>query len=126
MKTDRSDGGLILMMGAVLAAATVHAETGFDQHLTGDWAGARTALLERGFSVEAFNTSDAFRTIRGGLSPGYAVSNEFELIVAADLASLRGWPGATLYLHTASSAGRAPVELSGSIHEPSDLVDDKA
>ncbi|MFW5815315.1 MAG: carbohydrate porin [Wenzhouxiangella sp.] len=105
-------------------AGTAHSNEVFDEHLTGDWGGKRTAWLERGVRVEAFNTSDGFRGIRGGLGDGSAVSNEFELIFAADLAALFGWAGGTFYVHAAGSGGREPADLSGSVHEPSDLVDD--
>lgn len=126
MTKSRSAGGSSLILGALMVFGTLQAQTVFDEHLTGDWRGARTALLERGVNIEGFNTTDGFRGIRGGLSTDAAVSNEFELVLATDLASLFGWPGAMLYLHTAGSGGRAPVELSGTVHEPSDLVDDKA
>ena len=126
MITSRSDGLALLTAGAVLLAGAAQAEEFFDDRLTRDWGGQRTALLERGLSIEAFNTTDGFRAIRGGLSRGSAVSNEFELVLAADLAALSGWPGAMLYLHTAGSGGRSPAELSGTVHEPSDLVEDKA
>lgn len=115
-----------LLAGAALMTATAHAREVFDAHLSGDWGGKRTAWLERGVGIEAFNTTDGFYSIRGGLRDGLAVSNEFELTATADLAALFGWAGATVYLHSAGSGGREPVELSGSIHEPSDLVDDEA
>lgn len=124
MKKCRSDGVYGLTAAALLVAGTAQAGEIFEEHLSGDWGGARTAWLERGVSVEAFNTSDGFRGIRGGLSDGSAVSNEFELITTADLAALFGWAGATLYFHAAGSGGQEPADLSGSVHEPSDLVDD--
>jgi porin len=122
----RSDGVSLLLAGAIFFIGTAQAREVFDDHLTGDWGGKRTAWLEQGVSIEAFNTTDLFRGVQGGLSDGSAVSNEFELVTTADLAALFGWPGARLYLHTAGSGGREPADLSGSIHEPSDLVDDDA
>ncbi|MEE4638924.1 MAG: carbohydrate porin, partial [Wenzhouxiangella sp.] len=126
LNTSRLAAVSALLAGALLMTGIAHGREVFDDHLTGDWRGKRTAWLEQGINLEAFNTSDGFWSIQGGLSDGTAFSNEFELITTADLAALFAWPGATLYLHTAGSGGREPVELSGSIHEPSDLVDDDA
>lgn len=126
MLESRSTGKSGLVVAALMMCGTIQAQPAFDDHLSGDWGGTRTALLAHGVALDLFNTTDAFGSIRGGIADGVVFSNAFEAVLSADLMPLLGWPGARVYLHTIGSGGRAPVELSGSIHEPSGLADDDA
>jgi len=107
------------------AAADPEAEPEFEDTLTRDWDGARTALLDRGVHVEAENMTDVFASIRGGASDESSVSNLFEVAVTAELETLAGLPGGTFFLHGFGAHGDDPAEASGTIHAPGDLAEDE-
>jgi porin len=68
-----------------------------DDHLTGDWAGARSDLAARGISFDLTVTSDITRNLRGGLSTNaLAFQYLFLASVTAETEPLFGWRGGTI------------------------------
>jgi porin len=116
----------LLIAAMTLATGTLPAEDAFDGTLTGDWGGARTALLERGVMVEAANTTDLFASVDGGVSDDDTVSNLFELAVTADMGTLAGLEGGTLFFLGLGTHGDDPGGSSGTAHAPSNLAADDA
>jgi len=98
----------------------------FAEPLLRDWGGARTALLNRGVRVEAANTTDVFASADGGVSEESTVSNLFELAVAADMETLAGLRGGTLFFLGLGTHGDDPAEAAGTVHAPSNLAADDA
>lgn len=115
-----------LAAALALAMGTTAAEEAFDDTLTRDWGGARTALLERGILVEAANTTDLFASVDGGVSGESTVSNLFELAVTADTEALVGLRGGTLFFLGLGTHGDDPGSASGTVHAPSNLAADDA
>jgi carbohydrate-selective porin OprB len=61
-------------------------------HLTGDWGGARSALADRGVTIDLFYASEAF-TARGDSS----VLGHLDAAITLDTHKLGLWDGGTLY-----------------------------
>lgn len=115
-----------LAAGIALTSAPVDAEQPFDGTLAGDWGGARTSLLERGVLVEAANTVDLFASLDGGADDESTLSNLFELAVTADMGTLAGLEGGTLFFMGLGTHGDDPGASSGTAHAPSNLAADDA
>jgi porin len=114
-----------LLIGA-LAAGAAAGEEPFDDKLTGDWGGARTALLERGVYIEAANATDWFDSVDGGASGAASMANLFEVALTADLGALVGLSGGTFFVLGFGAHGEDPSEAAGTIHSPGDLAEDES
>ncbi|MDZ4755596.1 MAG: carbohydrate porin [Phycisphaerae bacterium] len=71
--------------------------------LTGDWAGARTSLEERGVTVEGSFTIEWADAISDAFSRKWVSRNIFDLNVTLETEPLFGLKGGTFYLDVASS-----------------------
>jgi porin len=71
------------------------AEHGWIQgdHLTGDWGGARSALVDRGVTIDAVYATDLF-TARGETE----ALGHIDAALTLDIHKLGGWDGGTLYV----------------------------
>jgi porin len=63
--------------------------------MTGDWAGLRTALADRGVTFTATYTAEVFADVQGGMKRGAAYDGVFLPEVDVDLDKLLGWHGAS-------------------------------
>ncbi|WP_405229163.1 carbohydrate porin [Lentisalinibacter sediminis] len=115
-----------LVAGCTLAASNVSAGEPYSETLTGDWAGVRTSLLERGVLLETANTTDFFASVDGGVSDDSTVSNLLELAVTADMGAVAGLPGGTLFFLGLGTHGDDPGSSSGTVHAASNLAADDA
>jgi porin len=115
----------ILLLFCGLAAGNAAGEDPFEDTLTGDWGGARTALLERGILIEAANATDWFDSIDGGESGATSLANLFEVALTADLGPLLGLHGGTFFVLGFGAHGEDPSEAAGTIHSPGDLAEDE-
>lgn len=92
-------------------------------HLLGDWAGARTRLVERGIHFQAGYIGEVMGNLSGGLKRGAVYEGLFETGVTLDLEKLTGvWRGgfvrtSLLYPHGKSASG----ELLGDLQTASNI-----
>ncbi len=63
--------------------------------LTGDWAGLRTALSDRGVAFSGFYVGEAFANVSGGIKRGATYDGLFLPQADIDLQKLVGWRGAS-------------------------------
>lgn len=75
------------------------------QRLTGDWGTARTALEERGITLDLGLTSIFQQNLKGGLRTRNAcrLSGSYDLELTLDFGKLKLWPGGTLYAYAEGS-----------------------
>jgi len=106
--------GVVAGLAVIGSCATARAEPGDGawrdgEHLTGEWGGAREALVARGVTIDAIYVSDAF-TARGAAS----LLGHLDAQVTIDSAALGGWPGGTLYALVQNNHGHGITEQVGS------------
>lgn len=96
----------------VVAARVPSGETGDEEdHLTGDWGGFRTKLVDRGIHLSAGYIGEYLANVSGGLRRGNGYQGLAEASVEFDLKKLAGWEGAKFYVsgiypHGKSVTGR--------------------
>jgi porin len=88
-------------------------------HLTGDWSGARSALADRGVTLDVLYASDMF-TARGA----GAVLGHLDAALTLDSGKLGLWDGATLYALVQNNHGSGINEQVGSAQPVSNLEAD--
>jgi porin len=94
------------------------AETGFEaDHLTGDWHGVRTRLVDQGFHFSASYTGEFISNVHGGKKEGTVFQGLFDLGLDIDPSKFSAWKNAlihtsSLYPHGASSSGQLVGDLS--------------
>ncbi len=76
------------------------------QSLTGDWAGFRQAIQDRGLQFSAAYIGEAVGNLSGGIRRGTVYEGRLELDAVADLGKLANWTGATLYANAWITHGR--------------------
>ena len=76
--------------------------------LTGDWCGARTALVDGGVTLGLRSVSEVFGTVAGGMRRGVAGENQFLLTTDFDGEALGGLSGLTAHAGIISVQGRGP------------------
>jgi porin len=92
--------------------------------LTGDWAGARTALKDKtGIDISLTYINEVLDVMRGGIDRRASYEGRLDLSVDTDLGKLIGWDGAkshvTVYqIHSTPNNAAANV---GSIADPSNI-----
>lgn len=75
--------------------------------LTGNWGGARTALVGKGVNLNLYYTGDSARNLTGGVRNSSAYGSGFELVGAFNLGKLLGWRGGSFHLDIANFDGTA-------------------
>lgn len=85
-------------------------------HLTGDWGGARSALADRGVTIDVFYASDVF-TARGEAT----ALGHVDAAVTLDTKKLGGWDGGTLYALGQNNHGSGINEHVGSAQPVTNL-----
>src|SRR3954470_18841289 len=83
------------------------------EHLTGDWGGARSALADRGLTIDVFYASEAF-TARGASS----VLGHVDAAITLDTHKLGLWGGGTLYALGQNNHGNAGITGAVGSAEP--------
>ena len=78
--------------------------------LTGDWAGSRDHLEERGVDLGASYTAGFWSNLRGGFETGTRYEGFAEWSIAADLDSLVAWKGADFDMQWHSYHGGHPSD----------------
>lgn len=77
--------------------------------LSGDWAGVRTSLCDKGVTVELTHKSDLLRNISGGVAQGSAWLMNTELAVAMDLSKLAGLDGTSAFIQYHAQHGNLSI-----------------
>jgi len=92
-------------------------------HLTGDWGGWRTALVERGVHIQAGYVGEGFGNVTGGLRRGAVYEGLAEAAVEFDFERLTGWwRGATVRASGIFPHGNSPSrELTGDVQTLSNI-----
>jgi porin len=90
--------------------------------LTGDCGGLRSALGSRGVEVRLANYGDLLGIVSGGNARRAVYADLLEPAVAVDLDRLARWPGAALLVRGIGTYGTDPIEVTGSIHSPSNVA----
>ncbi|MGH8112612.1 MAG: carbohydrate porin [Rhodanobacteraceae bacterium] len=85
---------------AVFAASASYANT-----LTGNWGGARNALVRKGVDLNLYYTGDFAHNLTGGVRNSSAYASGFELVGAFNLDKLIGWKGGSFHLDVANFDG---------------------
>lgn len=91
----------------VIAGRIPSQETGSERdHLTGDWNGVRTRLLERGLHLSAGYTGEYLGNVSGGISRGGAFTGLLELAVQLDTEKASLWRGGLFHISSLTPHGR--------------------
>ncbi|WP_160172698.1 carbohydrate porin [Methylomarinum vadi] len=93
----------------------------FASALTGNWSGVRTTALQHGIRFDIANSGDLLANSRG-VRADIRYANLLETAFTADIDTLAGWPGGTLYIMAIASLGGDSAETNGSISAPSNLT----
>ena len=133
MKGHRSGRGKHAWTGLAFATALAAAvpltsvsaeEPAFADKLTGDWAGDRTRLKDKGVEIGVTYTGETFSNLSGGLRRGTSYEGQLDLTVETDLDKLIGWRGAKTRIRafqTHNAGGRNAADLAGSLSDPSNI-----
>ena len=103
---------------SVVASRIPRAETGSkSDHMTGDWAGVRTRMVESGFHFSSGYSGEIFGNISGGKKRGVEYEGLFELGLDVDPSKFSSWQESafhvsSLYPHGASPSGQLVGDLS--------------
>lgn len=81
------------------ASADEAAAAPFAESFTGSWGGERTRFAERGLLFEGGYKADFLRVTSGGLQHGGRPMGHLDLSLTANLETLAGWSGTTVYLN---------------------------
>lgn len=101
-----------------IASRVPSAETGFEgDHMTGDWRGLRTRMVDRGFHFSFGYSGEVFGNLSGGKKRGVEYEGLLELGLDVDFSKFSFWQGASghisgLYPHGASPSGQLVGDLS--------------
>ena len=80
----------------VIAAEVKEQETGSEgDHMTGDWGGLRTKLVDRGVHLQAGYIGEVIGNVSGGLKTGAIYEGLFELGVRVDTEAAGLWKNGT-------------------------------
>lgn len=89
--------------------------------LTGDWAGQRTKLEDRGVSLSFVTTSEFMRNVDGGAGIGTASLDNEDLQLAIDADKLMHWKGAQFFVYGLRTFGHSPSNYAGDIQAVSNI-----
>jgi porin len=90
--------------------------------LSGDWAGVRPALLERGLRVDAFVIAEGFGTLDGGVRRDATFLDAVELRASLDGGRLVGWHGLTVLADVLGTHGGNPSKFVGDAQGVSEIA----
>ena len=76
--------------------------------MTGDWAGIRKELLDKGITFGLQEQSEAWGNIVGGLKQGMVYNGLTTASVRIDLEKLAGWDGTTFFVSGYQIHGGGP------------------
>ena len=83
----------------VVASRIPRAETGLEQdHLTGDWGGQRTKLVEQGIHFSFGYTGEFLSNVSGGLKRGSVADGLIELGLDIDPGKTSSWKGGLFHV----------------------------
>ena len=99
------------VVGAISLAGGAHAADAFDTNskwMTGDWGGARTELLEKGYDFSLDYVSEIGSNLDGGYNDDTTAryADQFALGVKIDLQKVFGWQDAEFKLAITERSGR--------------------
>jgi porin len=111
----RRVAGIIAALALVAsppASAEMGSEPGWRErtHLTGDWSGRRTTLIDHGVVLGARYTAGFWSNVRGGFKTGTRYEGYADWWLEADLDELLGWKGGSSHIHWYSYHGGQPSE----------------
>ena len=99
---EQEPGNAAAFTGAYHLASPIH------QTLTGDWAGLRDRLAERGVEIGVEYIGETFADVSGGIHQGTIYEGRLEMGVHLDLKKLVGWEGATFHVSAFQIHGAEP------------------
>ncbi len=104
-------GGILDMEATDLSSRDPLRESGVERdHFTGDWFGAREALVRRGVHFQFGHIGEVLANVSGGRERGAVVEGLGELALEIELDRLtRIWPGATLRVSSLWLHGEGPT-----------------
>ncbi len=94
------------------------------ERVTGDWAGARTSLEERGLTFAGSYTFEWSSVWDGGLKRGASTRSLLDLNMTLSLEKAFSWRGGTVYIDFYSTDGRGGNLDVGALQGPSNLETD--
>jgi porin len=86
--------------------------------LTGDWGGARSALAERGMTIDIYNTNFYQGLTSGGRRQGFDFGGRVDYLFHGDGEKMGLWQGLFIDLHAETRYGRDINRNSGLIAPP--------
>jgi porin len=116
-----------LVVAGVIAppvASSMAEEPAFADKLTGDWAGDRTRLKDKGVEIGVTYTGETFRNMAGGLRRGTSYEGLLDLTLETDLEKLIGWRGAKTHIRAFqihNAGGLNAADYAGSLADPSNI-----
>ncbi len=118
------------IVGMVACSVTASAAQAQDvgllqrQRLTGDWGGARSALMERlGVDIGVVYIGETLSVLSGGIRHATSYEGRAEFTIDTDLDKLIGWTGASTHVAAFNihDGGRNAADNVGSIADPSNI-----
>ncbi|HEV2301139.1 MAG TPA: carbohydrate porin [Stellaceae bacterium] len=102
MQSHAQEAGNPALTGAYHLASPIH------QTLTGDWAGLRDRLDERGIEIGIEYIGEGFADVSGGIHRGTIYEGRLEVGLHLDLQKLVGWTGASFHASAFQIHGHEP------------------
>ncbi len=91
-------------------------------YLTGDWDGARCALLDEGVDLEGSYTMNTLGDFLGGKSRGVDYADALDISANLDLSKLLNWRGAEFFISAVQVDGKnIGTEKVGSVFSPMEI-----
>lgn len=85
----------------------------FNERLTGNWAGLRDDLFEKGYNFDIYYKADAWRNLSGGVNEGNRVMDNLDVVMTVDGEKAFNSPGTTILLQLLSNAGGRINDIAG-------------
>ena len=92
-----------------------------NQYLTGNWGGARTAMIDKGVTFELVYTGDAFTNAQGGAKSGGGFLGNLDITLDLDMEKFVGWKGGQIFLYGLGNHGQDPTEFVGDAQGTSNI-----
>lgn len=105
-----------LMFAALVVSNVAAAEDAPDwnlETLSGDWGGSRSALYDKGVTVELAHKSDLLANVSGGVAPGGVWLMNTEAAISLDMDRLAGWEGGSALIQYHVQHGDQPKDFNG-------------
>lgn len=105
----------LLAASLPLSSLAADAPNYAEDTLTGDWGGARSAMVKKGVTLDLGYKVDFLRNTGGGIQRGGRPMSHVDLKLAADFETLAGWPGGSGYVNFIQNhGGRLNAQQVGS------------